>query len=341
MNESEDIRSFIAEAQDAGKRIDAFLAEKSGFSRTKVSRCIEQGCVKVNDCAALKPSRPVCDGDEAVISPPRTEEPRFAPENIPLDIVYEDERLLVVNKPAGMVVHPGIGASTGTLAAALLYHCRTISSRGGAFRPGIVHRLDRDTSGLLAIALDDETHERLSLMISERKITRIYMAFVWGRPDPESGEIDAPIGRHPRIRTLNAVVPGGRRALTRYETIARYRFLSRLRVTLGTGRTHQIRVHLAHIGHHVFGDPCYGGREERLKGFDSEIRNRARALLRLLPRQALHAGRLEFRHPFTGEFLTFQATLPDDLARLLEALDHESDPRGQEGFPCPIPSISS
>jgi len=325
MSEFEDIRSFTAGEQDKGKRLDLFLAEVSGFSRTKIHRFIENGSVTLNDSSAVKPSLPVRAGDEVDILVPAAVEPRFAPEDIPLDIVHEDDRLLVVNKPAGMVVHPGCGAVTGTLASALLHHCRTLSGRGGALRPGIVHRLDRDTSGLLVVALDDETHELLSAMLSERKITRIYTAYVWGHLRPESGAIDAPIGRHPRIRTLQAVIPEGRRALTSYDTIAGYGFLTRLRVTLGTGRTHQIRVHLAHIGHHVFGDPVYGGREERLKGFSPEVREQARLLLRGLGRQALHAGRLEFRHPITGERLTFEAEPPDDLRRLQEALDHESE----------------
>lgn len=325
MSEFEDIRSFAAGEQDEGKRLDLFLAEVSGFSRTKIQRFIENGCVTLNDAPAVKPSLQVRGGDEADILVPAAEEPRFAPEDIPLDIMYEDGRLLVVNKPAGMVVHPGCGVTAGTLASALLHHCRMLSGRGGALRPGIVHRLDRDTSGLLVIALDDETHELLSSMLSERKITRVYTAYVWGHPRPESGTIEAPIGRHPRIRTLQAVTPEGRRALTRYETIAPYRFLTRLRVTLGTGRTHQIRVHLAHIGHHVFGDTVYGGREERLKGFSPEVREQARLLLRGLRRQALHAGRLEFRHPITGERLSFDAEPPEDLRRLREALEREAE----------------
>ncbi len=317
------IRSFTVDAAGGGARLDVFLAGASGVSRTKIKRLIEDGYVLVNDLVAMKPSLAVAPGDEIDFTVPPAEEPRFLPEDIPLDIVYEDRHLLVVNKPAGMVVHPGAGNVTGTPASALLFHCREITRRGGAFRPGIVHRLDRDTSGLLVVALDDETHEALSRMIADRAVTRVYTACVWGHPRPGSGIIDAPIDRHPKYRTLRAVVPGGRPANTRYETYAQYRFLSRLTVTLGTGRTHQIRVHLAHIGHHVFGDPIYGGRDDRLKGFSPEIRLAARKLLEIMPRQALHAGHLSFVHPVTGAALSFTARPPGDMLALEEALERE------------------
>ncbi len=323
MSEFEDIRSFTVRESEAGKRLDAYLAEASGLSRSKVRKLIDDGMAEVNDIPAGKPSCHVRRGDDIELLIPPEEEPRFLPEAIPLDIVYEDARLLVVNKPAGMVVHPGRGNVTGTLAAGLLHYRRTISRRGGAHRPGIVHRLDKDTSGLLVIALDDDMHAALSSLLAERKITRIYTSFVWGHPEPETGTIDAPVGRHPKIRTLQAVTENGRSAVTHYKTSARYRFLSRLSVGLETGRTHQIRVHLAHIGHHVFGDPDYGGREERLKGCNPEIRNEARFLLRGLARQALHAGRLEFRHPETGKALAFEAPLPEDMRKLWEELEKE------------------
>jgi 23S rRNA pseudouridine1911/1915/1917 synthase len=323
MEEFEDIRVFIADDKDIGKRLDVFLAEASGISRSKIKNLIDDGFVTVNDGYAIKPSYPISLKDTIELSIPSAAEPQFLPENIPLDIIYEDKRLLVVNKPAGMVVHPGCGNVTGTLASALLHHCRNLSSRDGEFRPGIVHRLDMNTSGLLVIALDEETHAILSQMISERRIHRIYTAFVWGHPYPQSGMIDASIGRHPKMRTLKAVVPEGRPAVTHYETTHRYDFLSQVKVTLQTGRTHQIRVHFAYIGHNVFGDPSYGGREERLKGFDPEIRERARRLLKELDRQALHAGRLEFTHPFTGEEMTFEAELPEDMKRVKERLDEE------------------
>lgn len=321
MQEFEDIRSFVVREEDAGKRLDIYLATVSGLSRSRVRKLLDDGNVIFNDSPEVKPSRSVEPGDGIELLIPPSEEPHFQAEDIPLDIVYEDDRLLVVNKPAGMVVHPGCGNVTGTLASALLHYCRTLSRRGGALRPGIVHRLDMDTSGLLVVALDDEMHTLLSHMLSEHTIQRIYAAFAWGHPDPSDGTIDAPVGRHPKFRTQQAVVEEGRPAVTHYETTARYRFLSQLRVVLETGRTHQIRVHLAHIGHPVFGDPLYGGREERLKGYDPSIREEARKLLRELPRQALHAGQLKFRHPVTGKALSFTADLPEDLRRLQEALE--------------------
>ncbi len=323
MQEFEDIRSFVVREEDAGKRLDIFLAEVSGLSRSRVRKLLDDGNVILNDTPEVKPSRPVETGDGVELLIPPSEAPSFQPEDIPLDIVYEDNRILVVNKPAGMVVHPGCGNVTGTLASALLHHCRSLSRRGGSQRPGIVHRLDMDTSGLLVVALDDEMHALLSHMLSEHAIRRIYTAFAWGHPEPSDGVIDAPIGRHPKMRVLQAVVEGGRTAVTHYETTARYRFLSQLRVSLETGRTHQIRVHLAHIGHPVFGDPLYGGRDERLKGYDPVIREEARRLLRVLPRQALHAGKLEFIHPATGKALSFAAELPDDLRKLRDALEKE------------------
>jgi len=323
MSEFEEIRSFYVTHTDAGKRLDIYLAAYSGFSRTKAHKIIVDGAAKVNGSSAAKPSYSVQPGDHVELFIPKTIEPQFIAEDIPLDIVYEDDRLIVVNKPPQMVVHPGRGNVTGTLASGLLHYCRTISSLGGARRPGIVHRLDKNTSGLLVAALDDKIHEALSRQLAERKMKRVYTVFVWGRPDPHDGTIDAPIGRHPKNRTLHAVLSNGRSAVTHYTTMAQYRFLSKLTVRLETGRTHQIRVHLSHIGRHVFGDPDYGGREERLKGFSPEIRDEARMLLGALHRQALHAGMLEFRHPATGKTLAFEAPLPEDLRKLQEALEKE------------------
>lgn len=319
----DDVRSFIVRAEDAGERLDMYLAAVSGLSRSRIRKLIDDGNAVLNDSPAMKPSYSVETGDRVSFVIPPVEEPHFQPEDIPLNIVYEDDRLVVVNKPAGMVVHPGCGNVTGTLASALLYHCRTISRRGGVLRPGIVHRLDMDTTGLLVAALDDEMHALLSQMLAERTIKRTYTAFVWGHPYPSEGTIDAPIGRHPKLRTLQAVVDDGRPSVTHYEMTGRYRFLSQLRVSLETGRTHQIRVHLAHIGHSVFGDPLYGGRDERLKGYDPAIREEARHYLRDLPRQALHAGQLVFRHPSTGEMLSFTVDLPEDLRKLRETLEQE------------------
>ncbi|MFC1552213.1 RluA family pseudouridine synthase [Candidatus Latescibacterota bacterium] len=321
MKNTPDIRTFTVDADSSGIRLDVFLAEHTGLSRTRIKILIKGGHSEIVDGKNPKPSYPVEEGDVIKISVPEIEEPDFLPENIPLDIVYEDEYILVVNKPAGMVVHPGRGNSTGTLASGLLYHCKSLSGVGEKMRPGIVHRIDKDTSGLLVVALNNKTHCILSDMIQKHEVKRMYTALVWGHPDPEEGTIDAPIGRHPSKGTLQSVIPSGRSAVTHYKVTTQYDFLSKLSITLETGRTHQIRVHLAHIGHHVFGDPYYGGRDERLKGFNPDIRVKAKNLLKNISRQVLHAERLEFIHPVTGEDFSFEAPLPEDISSLLAALD--------------------
>ena len=308
------------ELPQAGMRLDLFLAECLSVSRSKAHALIADGHVTADRKKPLKPSLPVEPGDlfRVVLAP--APELHLEPESIPLDILYQDHSLIVVNKPAGMVVHPGRGNLTGTFAAALLAHANGLAGVGEQLRPGIVHRLDKNTSGVMIAALTEEAHRALSDMIRNREITRIYTAFVWGRPEPIEGMIDAPIGRHPRFGILKAIRTDGRPSVTRYETVASFEFLSKLDVRLETGRTHQIRVHLAHIGHHVFGDPQYGGREERLGGFMPEIRQKARRLLDQLPYQALHAREISFCHPDTGVPLVFAAPLPPELARLERAL---------------------
>jgi len=313
--------SYIAGENEAGSRLDIFLSEHSTLSRSRVKKLILDGLVTVNTIVTMKSSHPVQNGDMVSMKVPDVEKPGFSPEPVPLDFVYRDDQVAVINKPAGMVVHPGRGNATGTLAAGLLYHCAPVGEVGDPVKPGIVHRLDMNTSGLLVTALTEEAFSGLSGMVRDREITRIYHAFVWGHPEPVSGTVDAAIGRHPRMRTLKAVTVDGRPSVTHYATLARHEFLSKLEVTLDTGRTHQIRVHMAHIGHHVFGDPSYGGREKRLKGFSPEVRDKARYLLKQLDRQALHACRLAFRHPVTGEHLDFEAPLPPDLSRLERELE--------------------
>jgi len=322
MNEGK-IRSFAVNDDDAGIRIDMFLAEHSGLSRSRIKGFINNDCIVLNGESITKPSYQVTPGDHIVLSIPSVTESAFLPEKLPLDIIYRDEHIIVVNKPAGMVVHPGRGNVTGTLAGGLLYHCTSLAGVGDPSKPGIVHRLDKDTSGLLVAALNADAHTVLSQMVHDREVKRVYYAFVWGHPAPESGSIDAPLGRNPKNRIQQAVVQNGRHSVTHYSTLARYEFLTKLEVILETGRTHQIRVHTAHIGHHVFGDPVYGGRENRLKGFSPEIRAKARFLLKSIERQALHAARLAFDHPITGKALAFEAPFPDDLAWLQEMLDNE------------------
>ncbi len=316
-------QQYRAKEGDIGMRADVFLSEQAGLTRSKAKQLMKAGNACFRDGASIKPSYPMAEGDIIVVTLPEPEESHFIAEDIPLDIIYEDSHLIVVNKEPGIVVHPGRGNVRGTLAAGLLHHCKSLSTLGGEQRPGIVHRLDKDTSGLLLVALNDETHYRLSTMLQARDIKRIYTAYAWGHTAEESGTIDAPIGRNRKRPTLKTVVPGGRHAVTHYRTEVSYDFLSRVRVELETGRTHQIRVHFSHIGHHIFGDPDYGGRDERLKGFSVDVRSHARRLLKLIDRQALHAGRIEFTHPVTGEFMCFEADPPADmqnLGRELQAL---------------------
>lgn len=314
---------FTVGEEDIGTRVDVFLAQKAGLSRSFVKKLIDEGFAVCENGSPLKPSSMLDIHDVIQLTVPSSPEPELLPEKIPLDIVFQDTHIIIVNKPPGMVVHPGRGNYTGTMVSALLYHCNTLSQVGGPFRPGIVHRLDKDTSGLIIAALSDEVHRTISLMLQNREIRREYTAFVWGHPEPASGTIEVPIGRHPRKPTYRAVVTSGKPSTTHYETIEHYDFLSKLKITLQTGRTHQIRVHLASIGHHVFGDPSYGGREERLKGFSPDIRLYARRLLENIRRQALHAGRLEFIHPVTGERLCFTAEPPEDIVWLEKALRGE------------------
>jgi 23S rRNA pseudouridine1911/1915/1917 synthase len=255
-----------------------------------------------------------------VVTIPDPEPARMIAETIPLDILHEDRYLLVVDKPPGMVVHPGSGVRQGTLANALLAHCDDLSGIGGVVRPGIVHRLDKGTSGLIVVAKDDRTHLALSEALKAREVTRTYEAIVWGEPR-ETGKIETLIGRSLRDRKKMAVLKRtGRTAITSFRVVERFAFAARLEVRLETGRTHQIRVHLAHVGHPVFGDPTYGGRRRKYGSLSSSTMEEARGLLELIGRQALHAARLSFVHPGTGKRMDFKAPVPQDMGRLISAL---------------------
>ncbi len=310
-------RQVFVASEDAD-RVDRWLAQQLGISRSRVQALFQDERVTQGG-APVRPSRRICVGEsvEVRLPPERTHE--LVAQDIVVDILHEDDHVIVVAKPAGLVVHPGRGHPDGTLCNALLD--RMIGLPGHPQRPGIVHRLDKNTSGLLVIALDDTVHRRLAQMMRERNVHRLYIAYVWGHPRDDDGVIDAPVGRHPRVPTRTAVVTDGRRAVTRYALERRHEFLTRLSVELETGRTHQIRVHLAHIGHHVFGDPEYGGRDERLGGFSPDVRLTARRLLAMIDRQALHAARLSFQHPVTGEDCLFEGRFPADMAALERALE--------------------
>lgn len=296
---------------DDAPRLDVYLAGQLDLSRSRAAQLIEAGEVLLNGAPARKRDRPA-RGDRIEVRLPAPAPSPLNPEALPLDILYEDADLLVVDKPAGMVVHPAPGHATGTLVHALLYHVGDLSGIGGVLRPGIVHRLDRDTSGLMLVAKHDAAHRRLAAQLKARQIRRGYLAAAWGHLPQDALTVDAPIGRHPTDRKRMAVVAAGRRAVTHFRRLERWPAADLLRAELETGRTHQIRVHLLHVGHPVVGDATYAAGRER--GFSGSARTWALELARRTPRQFLHAAELRFRHPRTGEPLRFESPLPPDLA---------------------------
>ena len=306
---------YTVEAQDAGKRLDAFLAENTDLSRSAAAKLIESGAVTVNGKKTEK-KYPIKEGDEAEVILPEVEEYEAVPENIPLNVVYEDSDIIVINKPSGMVVHPAPGNYTGTLVNALLYHCKdSLSGIGGVMRPGIVHRIDKDTSGLLVVAKNDASHRALSEELGYHGIEREYHALVRGGFKEESGTVDLPIGRHPVDRKKMAVIKSGegaREAVTHYEVLRSYGQISYLKLKLETGRTHQIRVHMSYLGHALLGDEVYSStkipfEKQHAPLFDGQI---------------LHAKRLSLTHPRTGERMTFECELPDNFKKLIEILEN-------------------
>jgi 23S rRNA pseudouridine1911/1915/1917 synthase len=298
--------------EHAGLRLDAFLASQiDGWSRARLQKLIENEDVLVNGKPS-KPSYKLREGDDLEIELTATSTIEFAPENIPIDVVYEDDTLVVVNKPAGLVVHPAAGTPSGTLANALAFHFQHLP---GGVRPGIVHRLDRDTSGLLVVAKTEAALENLSDQFRDRTVFKSYVALVHGRVLSDSGKIDQPLARDPSNRTRMAVMRGGRNALSLYHVRRTFQRFTLLDVELKTGRTHQIRVHLAWLKHPVVGDETYGG------GRDNTIQDpQLRARIRNLKRHFLHAEKLAFTHPVTREVMKFESPLPAELSELLELL---------------------
>ena len=304
---------WIAAPEDAGARLDAFLAGKMEKTRSSVQKLIEEENVRLNGASVAKNAR-LREGDRVEATEPPPEVPDVKPQNIPLDIVYEDQDLLVVNKPKGMVVHPAAGNPDGTLVNALLFHCGdSLSGINGVIRPGIVHRIDKDTSGLLIVAKNDRAHQSLAEQIAVHSFTRIYNAVVYGIVKEEEGTVSAPIGRHPTDRKRMAVLSsGGREAVTHYRVLERFPGFTLVECRLETGRTHQIRVHMAHIGHPVAGDPVYGPKK----------------CITELQGQCLHARVIGFIHPATGEYLEFDSGLPPYFERFLEKLRRSGKERG-------------
>ncbi len=318
--------------EEAGERLDRVLAARvPALSRSRLKALILGGQVTVQAASEGRtirdPAARVNSGDIVSVRLPPPEEPKPAGEDIPLDIVYEDDALIVIDKPAGLVVHPAAGHATGTLVNALIAHCgASLSGIGGVKRPGIVHRLDKDTSGLMVVAKTDKAHRAISKQFADKaagELERGYLAFVWGAPDRPRGTIDAPLDRHPHARDKRAVRKGGREAVTHWQVLERFAgpegrpVASLLACTLETGRTHQIRVHLAHIGHPILGDATYG---TGFKTKAARLGSQGRAAVESLERQALHAYLLGIKHPETGENLAFQLELPGDLRRLNDAL---------------------
>lgn len=290
-------------SDEYGKRLDVFVAAVADISRSRAAQLIEESCVTVNDNTASKNTKPKpCDNIKIQI--PEPVQYNVEPQNIPLDIVFEDDDLLVVNKPKGMVVHPAAGNFDGTLVNALMFHCgESLSGINGVMRPGIVHRIDKNTSGLLMVAKNDFAHNHLAAQIKEHSFTREYAAVVYGHFKNSMGTVNAPIDRHPAKRKQMAVVEGGREAITHYEVLEELNGFSYLKLKLQTGRTHQIRVHMSYLGHAVAGDDVYGPKK----------------VITELNGQCLHAKKVGFIHPKTNEYMEFDSDLPEYFRKFLRS----------------------
>ena len=301
-------RELTAATEHAGVRLDAFLSADGALTRSQAARLIAEGRVRVNGKPAAKSAR-LSGGETVTVDVPQLRETALPPQDIPLDVVYEDDDVIVVNKPTGLVVHPAPGHPDGTLVNALLHHCGdSLSGIGGEKRPGIVHRIDRDTSGLIIAAKNDAAHLALSAQLKDHSLSRTYECLVTGNMKQDSGTVDAPIGRSSADRKKMAVVPTGRRAVTHWEVVARYPGVTHLRCRLETGRTHQIRVHMAHIGHPILGDTVYGAKKP-VPG---------------LTGQCLHATGLRFVHPRTCEPVELHCPLPPEFTAMLQKLQNKS-----------------
>ena len=301
-------RELTAATEHAGVRLDAFLSADGALTRSQAARLIAEGRVRVNGKPAAKSAR-LSGGETVTVDVPQLRETALPPQDIPLDVVYEDDDVIVVNKPTGLVVHPAPGHPDGTLVNALLYHCGdSLSGIGGEKRPGIVHRIDRDTSGLIIAAKNDAAHLALSAQLKDHSLSRTYECLVTGNMKQDSGTVDAPIGRSSADRKKMAVVPTGRRAVTHWEVVARYPGVTHLRCRLETGRTHQIRVHMAYIGHPILGDTVYGAKKP-VPG---------------LTGQCLHATGLRFIHPRTGEPVELHCPLPPEFTAMLQKLQSKA-----------------
>jgi 23S rRNA pseudouridine1911/1915/1917 synthase len=305
----------ITPAQNGG-RLDRALGELfPSESRNALAKLVTSGSVRIDGRVAAKPSQRVETGQRIEVEFADPVPSALASQEIPLTILYEDADVVVIDKPAGLVVHPAAGHPDHTLVNALLFHVKDLSGIGGELRPGIVHRLDKDTSGVMLIAKHDDAHRKLTSGWNSEAVKKEYLAIVYGTPTSDRGTIDAPIGRDPRERKRMAVVADGRRAITDYEVAERLRYGSLVRCRLHTGRTHQIRVHMKRLGHPIIGDPLYSGPQWR-----GIAEKRVQRVLASLQRQALHAARITFVHPRSGESIAIESPLPEDLVELLNVL---------------------
>ncbi|HEX6641141.1 MAG TPA: RluA family pseudouridine synthase [Thermoanaerobaculia bacterium] len=314
--ETPDLLQAIVGAAQHELRLDRALGELfPSQSRNFLAKLVSAGRVRIDGVAATKTSRRVETGQQVTVEIPDAAPSSMPSQDLPLTILYEDEDVVVIDKPPGLVVHPAAGHPDQTLVNALLHHVRDLSGIGGELRPGIVHRLDKDTSGVMLIAKHDDAHRKLTAAWNTDAVRKEYLALVYGTPNEDRGTVDAPIGRDPRDRKRMAVVDDGRRAITDYELAERLRYASLLRCRLRTGRTHQIRVHMKHLGHPIVGDPVYSGPQWR--GIpDKKIQR----ILSSLQRQALHAARITFPHPRDGRVMVVEAGMPEDLREIVLAL---------------------
>jgi 23S rRNA pseudouridine1911/1915/1917 synthase len=308
---------IIVKPDTARERLDIFLCKEIGLSRSQTDKLIRAGMVKLNNGKA-KPGYRIKRDDRIIVKVPPAKEMTAKPEDIPLNIIYEDNDIIVLNKPPGIVVHPAAGNAEGTLVNALLHHCKDLSGIGGTVRPGVVHRLDKDTSGLIVFAKTNEAHLNLSRQIKDREVKKTYLALVYGRMKKDSGIIDAHIGRHPVHRKKMAVIRSAnlkkREALTHYKVVKRYAGYTLVELDLKTGRTHQIRVHLSYIGYPVAGDRTYSRKKDDIGA----------------SRQMLHAIRLCFNHPITGKYMEFKAEMPGDMEKVLGTLVEDKSGKDAE-----------
>ena len=317
----EKTHDIIVKPSSSRERIDLFLSREIGSSRSQIDKLILDGHVKLNNCP-VKPSYRVKENDRIMVNIPPIKELSARPEHIPLDIIYEDKDIIVINKAPGIVVHPAAGNPDGTLVNALLHHCKDMSGIGGCVRPGVVHRLDKDTSGLIVFAKNDAAHLNISAQIKNREVKKTYIALVYGKIKNDSGVIDAPIGRHPVHRKKMAVITASnmkkREALTCYKVTERFSGklgqFTLVELDLKTGRTHQIRVHLSHVGHPVVGDKTYSKKMDMTGA----------------ARQLLHASKLAFLHPATGRQMEFSADVPEDMKQVLEKLKEDQSGHNAE-----------